>query len=180
MAWAPGPGPQAPGSPGPKPRKLGLLHRLISFRQVPTKRFLRSDPCLGLLHRLAPLDFRNAVPPKNIVPVIVTSEDSASRVTSITHWPVLASGVVIVLANYRGIFCRSQVIEKSYPLALQAPTSAAAVSADSHPFASLLPRIFRTTKHCGFELFPKPLGARAPSLRGQPTGPGPQTFGRAC
>ena len=33
------------------------------------------------------------------MPVIVTSEDSASRVTSITHWPVLASGVVIVLAN---------------------------------------------------------------------------------
>ena len=55
---------------------------------------------------LAPLDFLRAVPPKNIVPVIVTSEDSASRVTSITHWPVLASGVVIVLANYRGILCR--------------------------------------------------------------------------
>ena len=33
---------------------------------------------------LAPLDFLRAVPPKNIVPVIVTSEDSASRVTSIT------------------------------------------------------------------------------------------------
>ena len=33
------------------------------------------------------------------MPIIVTSEDSASRVTSITHWPVLASGVVIVLAN---------------------------------------------------------------------------------
>ena len=32
------------------------------------------------------------------MPVIVTSEDSASRVTSITYWPVLASGVVIVLA----------------------------------------------------------------------------------
>ena len=32
------------------------------------------------------------------MPVIVTSKDSASRVTSITHWPVLASGVVIVLA----------------------------------------------------------------------------------
>ena len=63
-----------------------------------------------------------AVPPKNLVPVIVTSENSASRVTSITHWPVLDSGVVIVLTNY--IFCLSssflasrQVIEKSYPLA---------------------------------------------------------------
>ena len=33
---------------------------------------------------LAPLDFLRADPPKNIVPVIVTSEDSASRVTSIT------------------------------------------------------------------------------------------------
>ena len=32
------------------------------------------------------------------MPVIVTAEDSASRVTSITHWPVLASGVVMVLA----------------------------------------------------------------------------------
>ena len=42
-----------------------------------------------------------AVPPKNIVPVIVTSEDPASRVISMTHWPVLASGVVIVLANYK-------------------------------------------------------------------------------
>ena len=38
------------------------------------------------------------MPPKNIVPVIIASEDSASRVTSITHGPVLASGVVIVLA----------------------------------------------------------------------------------
>ena len=56
---------------------------------------------------LAPLDFLHAVPPKNLVPVIVTSEDSASRVTSITHWSALASGVVIALANYKGIFCRS-------------------------------------------------------------------------
>ena len=56
------------------------------------------------------------------MPVIVTSEDSASRVTGITHWPVLASGVAIILASYKGIICRSflvarQVIEKSYPLA---------------------------------------------------------------
>ena len=47
---------------------------------------------------LAPLAFLRAVPPKNIVPVIATFEDSASRVTSITHWPVL------VLANYKKLF----------------------------------------------------------------------------
>ena len=59
-----GPGPQDPGGPGPKP--LGAR-----------------GPTANLL--LAPLDFLCAVPPpKNIVPVIVTSEDSASRVTSIT------------------------------------------------------------------------------------------------
>ena len=67
--------------------------------RLPAPRFWRLRPqALGpkpLLHLcvgphapanliLAPLDFLRAVPPKNIVPVIVTSEDSASRVTSIT------------------------------------------------------------------------------------------------
>ena len=58
------------------------------------------------------------------------------------------------------------------PASLQAPTSAAAVSAVSHPFACLPPQnFFRTTNGswacCFGAACPKPLGARAP---------GPVTF----
>ena len=84
-----------PWRPRPQARNLGLLpgaHQEIEKRQAVLVLTRSGKPG-------APLDFLHAVPPKNIVPVIVTFEDSAARVTSITHWPVLASGVVIVLAN---------------------------------------------------------------------------------
>ena len=56
LAWAlDGPGwPQAPG-----PVTLACC-RLISFRQVPTRRFLRNDACLGVLPRW--ISFRQATP----------------------------------------------------------------------------------------------------------------------
>ena len=85
LVWVPSFWKPRPQALGPKPPGSPPLAPIISFRHW----------------LLAPLDFLHAVPPKNIVPVIVTSEDPASRVTSITHWPVLASGVVIVLANYK-------------------------------------------------------------------------------
>ena len=66
FGWCPWrPGPQAPGGPGPKP--------------------WAPSPCVGPGKPAScTLDFLRTVPPKNIVPVIVISEDSASRVRSIT------------------------------------------------------------------------------------------------
>ena len=101
-AWAPSLGARAPSLWTPRPQALGQAPRwlvaptnLIDFlRQATTS--LRAPANLASCTAYA-------VPPKNSVPVIVTFEDSASKVTSITHWPVLASGVVIV--NYRCIFC---------------------------------------------------------------------------
>ena len=107
---------------------------------------------------LAPLDFLRAVAPKNIVPVIVTSEDSASRVTSITHWPVLASaadlgGRVGWLSNEEGAGVgRGGVEGYPVPVSLQAPTSAAAVLSRLPPLRQPpTRRIFRTTKKCCFQ-----------------------------
>ena len=63
------------------------------------------------------------------MPVIVTSEDSASRVTSIPHWPVLASGVVIVLANCLLDTARASVNARTHlPVTTAASSRRASVS----------------------------------------------------
>ena len=85
--------------PGPHLRS-SRFSRFPPLRLPPTRRLFRTTknswPCHPKQEHwlLAPLDFLR------VFVLVVTSEDSASRVTSITHWHVLASGVVIVLANY--------------------------------------------------------------------------------